>query len=80
MTKSVKLYLDAGIEAGPEPLKYGCNSLSSFAEGVQNDIHVQVGADIVHWGTSRTPCEIACDVTLNTSFPKPSVKMLWAQL
>jgi len=55
MTKSVKLYLDAGMEAGPEPLKYGCNSLSSFAEGVQNNIHVQIGRDIVPGATSRMP-------------------------
>lgn len=55
MRDRTKLYLDAGTEAGPEPLKYGCNSLSSFAERVQDDIHVQVGRGIVLGGTSRMP-------------------------
>ena len=50
-----KPHLYAGVEAGPEPLKYGCNPLSSFAEGVQDNIHMQVGRAIVPGCTSRMP-------------------------
>ena len=49
------LYLDASVKAGAQPLQYGRNTLSSFAERIQHHIQMQAGRGTSIRASPRMP-------------------------